>query len=105
MKNYEKPILMTSEELHEGVYLASGDVVAGGGTGTSGGCESDWMNGTFVQPKWGKEGTNIEVRGCQGCTAEDGDGCKLAKGEPKRDGTYKPLWEQKGEGPNDKCWG
>lgn len=44
------------------------------------------------------------VRGCEGCSADDGDGCKIKKGQfadLNRNGDFRPIWEQKGKKPED----
>lgn len=44
-------------------------------------------------------------KGCEGCAADDGDGCKLQKGDAKVAGNvYQPVWEQKGLTPDTMVW-
>ena len=40
MKNYERPVMIRTEELAEGVYLASGGIK----------CDSVYMNGVWQAP-------------------------------------------------------
>lgn len=84
MQNYEKPEVILMTECSEGVYLASG-----GQTGedpTADGCDSRYMKGAWKKPDYSN--SNVQMRaydrkGCEGCAADDGDGCKLQKGEQK----------------------
>ena len=67
-------------ECSEGVYLASG-----GQTGedpAAGGCDSRYMRGGWKKPDYSN--SNVQMRaydrkGCEGCAADDGDGCKRQK--------------------------
>ena len=44
-------------------------------------------------------------KGCEGCAADDGDGCKLQKGDAKVAGNvYQPVWEQQGLTPDTMVW-
>lgn len=42
MKNYERPVMIRTEELAEGVYLASGGIK----------CDSVYMNGVWQAPDY-----------------------------------------------------
>ena len=71
MKNYERPQIFCQEDLCEGVYLASGDEV----------CKSIYIHETWHKPNHGAyQGTNLEIRGCEGCPADNGEFCTLTKG-------------------------
>lgn len=100
---YEKPSVILQHELAEGVYMASGSLST-----TDGGpvCQSKYMLGVWHKPKRGMEqGTRLEVWGCEGCSADDGDGCKILKnGELNPDGVFMPTWEQQGLDPNEVTW-
>lgn len=104
MKNYKKPMAVEVADVNEGVYLASGDTEPGnGGTG----CESQYMKGVYK--KGDSSGSGMapayDRKGCEGCAADDGDGCKLLKGDPKVVGNkYKPTWEQLGKTPDELVW-
>lgn len=106
MQNYEKPEVILMTECSEGVYLASG-----GQTGedpTAGGCDSRYMKGAWKKPDYSN--SNVQMRaydrkGCEGCAADDGDGCKLQKGDAKVAGNvYQPVWEQQGLTPDPMVW-
>lgn len=44
-------------------------------------------------------------KGCEGCATDDGDGCKLQKGDAKVAGNvYQPVWEQQGLTPDTMVW-
>ena len=43
MKNYERPVMIRTEELAEGVYLASGGIK----------CDSVYMNGVWIYQTFG----------------------------------------------------
>lgn len=113
MKNYEKPVVIKTEELTEGVYLASGDAVAGGGatdggaTDVNGTCDSKYLQGAWNRPWTNKQPeSNLNTLGCQGCPGDDGNGCKLLKGETKiADKTYQPTWEREGYPPEGSPYG
>ena len=62
MKEYMKPVLLTSDELAEGVYLASGD---GSGCYTTTAYIHQQLNISFNQPV-------TYVSGGRGCTSGDG---------------------------------
>ena len=70
MKNYERPVMIRTEELAEGVYLASGGIK----------CDSVYMNGVWQAPDYSDwNGTTRGYKqqfGCLGC-GEHWPGCKM----------------------------
>lgn len=95
MMHYEKPDILRVDNLSEGVYLASGGVPI---------CGSIYLRGEWRKPWGNSNGTMLEVRGCEGCSADDGDGCKIKKGKYDQlnpNGDFRPTWEQKGYKPDD----
>lgn len=118
MKAYERPMILASEGLAEGIYMASGDVEAGGGggdTGNSGpGCDSIYMLGVWQAPDYsdwagGTRGYKQQFA-CLGCPANTDSGCGLqthyvdsnyASSYDVDNGNRKPSWEKKGYGPDD----
>ena len=95
MKNYERPQIFCQEDLCEGVYLASGDEV----------CKSIYIHETWHKPNHGAyQGTNLEIRGCEGCPADNGEFCTLTKGYKTGDKSYRPTWERNGESPDKMTW-
>lgn len=110
MKNYEKPMLVRTEQMSEGVYLASGAEINPGAGSESGStaesrCKSKYMKGNYVQP------TNNPIedgykkgRGCEGCPAWNGSSCRLqsAPDEMNWDGDFRPAWEVQGHFPDEK---
>ncbi len=92
MQNYEKPEVILMTECSEGVYLASG-----GQTGedpTAGGCDSRYMKepGKSLITATAMCRCAYDRKGCEGCAADDGDGCKLQKGDAKVAGNvYQPV--------------
>lgn len=105
MKNYEKPEAIRTSDLSEGVYAASGSASAGDRQIV---CQSKYMNGVWQKPTAGSPSEQTPVmlkRGCEGCSADDGDGCKILKGgELNADGVFMPTWEQQGKAPDDLVW-
>ncbi|MDD7403456.1 MAG: hypothetical protein SO170_05085 [Butyribacter sp.] len=111
MRAYEKPVVMTSDEIAEGVYLASGDVAASGQPG----CDSKYMNGVWQdqnKQNWAPGETKgyKEQFGCLGCPANTASGCGLlthyidsgkAQSYDVDNGNRMPSWERKGYKPND----
>ena len=71
MKNYERPVMIRTEELAEGVYLASGGIK----------CDSVYMNGVWQAPDYSDwNGTTRGYKqqfGCLGCPANTASGCGL----------------------------
>lgn len=106
MKNYEKPEVILMAECSEGVYLASGEQT--GEDPASGGCDSRYMKGVWKKPDYSNSSVQMRVydrKGCEGCAADDGDGCKLQKGDAKVEGNvYQPVWEQQGLTPDTMVW-
>ena len=100
MKNYERPQVFCQEDLNKGVYLASGD----GSDDTSAEvCKSIYIQGTWHKPNHGAyQGTNLEIRGCEGCPADSGSFCTLTKGYKTGDKDYRPTWERNGERSDKK---
>lgn len=104
MMRYEKPEMVKTEELFEGVYMASGAVTDEGQKPV---CQSRYLNGIWHRPDHNIQQPmpNIEVKGCEGCSADDGNGCKIAKGgELNANGVFMPTWEQEGKNPEDLTW-
>ena len=98
MRNYEKPQVIVQEQLSEGVYLASG-------SGNETECKSKYMQGIWHKPKHGaSQGPNSEIRGCEGCPADNGSFCTLMKGYTTGDKDYRPTWERNGEAPDQLTW-
>lgn len=92
MQNYERPRVIMSETMYEGVYLASGKV-----------CDSIYMGGVWHKSDYSdwQNGTNIDGRGCEGCPANWDDGvCHAATLDENVD--CRPSWETNGKGPDDK---
>ena len=90
MKHYEKPDILRVDNLNEGVYLASGDPV----------CGSKYLMGNWIKPSRGtSQGERLQVWGCEGCPADDGNGCKIKKGEMHDIMDYRPNWEKNGLDP------
>jgi hypothetical protein len=106
MKKYERPIVLTNEELAEGVYAASGD------TATKKSCDSKYMNGVWHGMDYTtKDSEGYLARfGCLGCRANRFNSCGLvtdyvanneASSYDDDAGNRMPEWERKGYGPND----
>lgn len=109
MNNYEKPVVLKLDEVAEGVYAASG-AAASDQQGEIV-CQSVYIQGVWHRPNTYTPGRDQEEvitrRGCEGCSADDGDGCKIKKGkidDLNKDGVFKPTWEQEGMGPNTIVW-
>ena len=116
MINYEKPVVLISEELAEGVYAASG-AVEGNSNAANGGlkCDSVYMMGVWQDQNhetWapGETKSYKEQFGCLGCPANTANGCGLlnhyvdsgyASSYETDNGNRKPSWEKKGYGPDD----
>ncbi len=111
MTNYEKPEVIRIAELSEGVYMASGSVVEGGTQidEQTPVCRSRYLMGVWHRPNRGftEQGPALEKYGCEGCSADDGDGCKIAKGKAEDlngNGDFRPTWERNGHEPGDMVW-
>ena len=107
MKNYEKPMALMNDELAEGVYAASGDQGIDNGEDNDNDngpkCNSIYVNGVFHPSNWSNpNGTMIDVRGCEGCPANNGH-CRIATGEVNWEGDFRPSWEVQGHLPTDPC--
>jgi hypothetical protein len=111
MKLYEKPMVLTNEELAEGVYAASGDAALK--------CDSKYMKGVWQAEdtsSWWVDGVETkrgykQQFGCNGCPANTGSGCGLlthyvdsnyAASYDTDNGKRMPDWEAKGYGPDDE---
>lgn len=105
MRDYEKPEVIRTTDLSEGVYAASGSAAEGSDRIV---CRSKYMNGVWQKPIAGSPSERMPVKakcGCEGCSADDGDGCKILKGgELNADGVFMPTWEQQGKAPDDLVW-
>jgi hypothetical protein len=105
MKEYERPIVLTNEELAEGVYAARGDVAYAKD------CDSKYMKGVW-QPQSSGDGSEgyKKIYGCLGCPAHTASGCgllthyessNLAGSYEVDKGNHKPAWEWNGYKPYD----
>ena len=97
MRNYVKPTAIMNENYTEGVYAApSGER----------GCMSIYMNGVYHASDYSdwQNGTNINGRGCEGCPASEGSGCKFQTNPESMNwnGDFRPSWEVQGKNPNDR---
>lgn len=99
--------MVSLNNVADGVYLASGSTQqtpeANEGRPA---CQSRYMNGVWHKPKTGPtQAPVIDRRGCEGCSADDGDGCKILKGgELNAHGVFKPTWERNGMSPDTLVW-
>lgn len=114
MKNYEKPVVLSNEELVEGIYTASGDMVAENTT-TAGnaarpGCDSKYVNGVWHKDNYDGD-TYLSHLGCNGCPAFRWNGCGLQLDQAFLDGATSydtdngkrmPGWEAKGHKADEK---
>lgn len=100
MLRYEKPEVILTNDMAEGVYAASG---AKFDPLKHAGCDSIYIKGVYHQPNfinW-QSGTNIDGRGCEGCPACWSDGrCHISNYGPGED--CRPTWEKHGKLPSDK---
>ena len=115
MEKYTKPVVLTMDELAEGVYAASG--ATAGEANADGGikCDSVYMKGVWQAPdksNWAPGTTRgyKQQFACLGCPANTDNGCGLqthyvesgnAASYDVDNGNRKPTWEKKGYGPND----
>lgn len=94
---YERPTITVQNDLTEGVYTASGDIV----------CQSKYMNGNHQDPVTNTYGVEIarKDRGCEGCPADQGGECRLDLGP--FGSPLMPTWERNGNSPDDRYiyWG
>lgn len=114
MKNYEKPVVLSNEELMEGIYTASGDMVAENNTTAANavrpGCDSKYVNGVWHKDNYDGD-TYLSHLGCNGCPAFRWNGCGLQLDQAFLDGATSydtdngkrmPGWEAKGHKPDEK---
>ena len=81
MANYEKPVIIDTEEHYEGVYAASGDNTDSGVSAPK--CDSKYMNGVWHAPDYNNTTSYIQ-----------------------RFGNRYPNWERIGHQPYDAIdWG
>lgn len=114
MGEYQKPVVVTNDELAEGVYTASG--VPSDTSNSDGGpkCDSIYMKGVWQAPDYSNwNGVDRGYRqqfGCLGCPAYTANACGLKthyidSGEASSyevdNGNRMPSWERKGYGPDD----
>lgn len=103
MSNYEKPIVVTYEELAEGIFAASGDVADGNtadNNETKKGCQSAYMNGIFGgYGSWNGE-TYKERYGCNECPAAWGY-CAVNNPDFNSSAPAMPGWEAQGHKGNE----
>lgn len=59
MANYEKPVIIDTEEHYEGVYAASGDNTDSGVSAPK--CDSKYMNGVWHAPDYNNTTSYIRV--------------------------------------------
>ncbi|MFA9462724.1 MAG: hypothetical protein ACERKN_00370 [Velocimicrobium sp.] len=96
MKNYEKPMVLTNEEMSEGIYAASGDTTP---TDTGYKCKSIYMNGVYLLGTYSPITDGYKIgRGCEGCPANWG---KCAISEVNYDNDFRPTWEISGHLPDE----
>lgn len=95
MLSYEKPVVILTNDMAEGIYAASGDNQLG--------CDSVYMKGVWHKSDYSDSvnGTNIDGRGCEGCPANWSDGSCHAAGY-KASEDCRPTWEKQGKLPTDK---
>ena len=62
MANYEKPVIIDTEEHYEGVYAASGDNTDSGVSSPK--CDSKYMNGVWHAPDYNNTTSYIQRFGC-----------------------------------------
>ena len=98
MRQYEKPMLIVTEEYAEGIYASSGQVQVS--------CDSKYMNGVFRAPDYSNSNSYIERFGCNGCPAFRWNSCAVQTetqwGSYDKDkGNRMPNWERIGHEPYD----
>ncbi|MBQ7955987.1 MAG: hypothetical protein IJ282_09580 [Lachnospiraceae bacterium] len=101
MKEYVRPIVVVNEDVAEGVFAASGAVVAGGAPG----CDSKYMNFNWQAGTFAWNSTAKDYYGCVGCPAYRPTGCGLKIDEAYLagatsynvdNGNRMPDWERAG---------
>lgn len=96
---YQKPIIVSINDLAEGVYAASGS------QNTTSRCKSIYMKGVYQQPTYNPIEDGYKIgRGCEGCPAWNGTSCRFisAPDEMNWDGDFRPTWEVQGHKPDEK---
>jgi len=125
MRGYVKPAVDLTEDYAEGVYAASGSIVAENGAVEESSsaaedygspkCDSIYMNGVWQAPDysaWGPEGRGYKAQyGCLGCPSYTWNGCGLgtehygnsgnAASYDVDNGNRKPDWEKQGHLPDE----
>ena len=107
---YVRPEAVVLNGMSESVYLASGGTAGQeGADDVTIACQSIYLKGKWRKPNRGmvQQGPALEKCGCEGCSADDGDGCKIAKGKTEdlnKNGDFRPTWERNGNGPEDLVW-
>ena len=100
MGSYEMPMVLTNEDISEGVYAASGAV------NNQSGCKSIYMKGVYHAntrndniTDWGNDSDvkhkQIE-RGCEGCPYNWGGYCAVNNANAQAGQDGRPTWEKKG---------
>ena len=79
MRKYEKPVVVTNDELAEGIFMHSGEFV-GKGNAT---CDSAARNYKY------------DSFDCRGCSQDRNYACHIAEEEYDA-GQYLPTWEKEG---------
>ena len=115
MEKYTKPVVLTMDELAEGVYAASGAPAAEANGNGGIKCDSVYMKGVWQAPdysNWAPGATRgyKQQFGCHGCPAYTASACGLqthyvesgnAASYDVDNGKRKPSWEAKGYKPDD----
>lgn len=104
MTNYQKPMILKEEELVEGIYMASGDVISGTG------CNSIYMRGVYhpntrgqnvIDPANDPDSAHTLLeRGCEGCPYNWG-WCAVNDDNAFPGQDSRPDWERKGHRDTD----
>lgn len=97
MEMYKKPIIVSYEELAEGIYAASGNVVGGDAENNEDkkGCQSKYMNGEFKVGNWSYGDTYKNRYGCLNCPANWGS-CAVDSPNFNNPNPAMPGWEAEG---------
>lgn len=93
--NYQKPVIITQDNIAEGIYTASGE---------KNHCESAYMNGSYQRPTEGwVEGQTYTYStiACRSCPADQNWTCAVADGNTYMNQTLKPKWEVNGHAASD----
>lgn len=99
MKKYEKPLVVVSNDLAEGVFAASGAATEEENFE----CQSPEMGGNYMPGNTGDKPKGFDDKkwfGCKGCPADRGTYCALKNGEKVTPGNkdFRPDWERNKEG-------